>query len=142
MRILSTGISPTYVKKNNFVLCFGNKYIAIPLPIELRAFYGLGEILSTQMMGKGLNEEPVTEALYGFTDAMIPVEVGQTAFRKLADSDSYYMGGIMPDFMVPLYEAYVANEKLAWIQGLKRHTIQSLCTAIPKRFTPAPINGW
>lgn len=36
---------PDWVRRNNFCLFVGNKkFVTIPIPIELRAFYGLGEI--------------------------------------------------------------------------------------------------
>ena len=47
---------PEWVRKNNF--CFwlgGDKFLTIPIPIELRAFYGSGELFRSYMEGKGDN---------------------------------------------------------------------------------------
>ena len=84
---------PDWVRRNNFVIwAGGDKFITIPLPIELRAFYGLGEMFyqvsSGNMQGKKKMDiaidmaNQITELLplnplgnggnvpTGFTDAM------------------------------------------------------------------------
>jgi len=43
---------PEWVRRNNIVLGTGSWYLAIPLPVELRSFYGLGDIAASLMYGK------------------------------------------------------------------------------------------
>lgn len=45
---------PEWVRRNNLCLyCGGGKFVTIPLPIELRAFYGLGDIVFQYTTTKG-----------------------------------------------------------------------------------------
>ena len=43
---------PEYVRRNNICFRVGNKFVALPLPIELRAIYGMGELAMSWMAGK------------------------------------------------------------------------------------------
>lgn len=38
---------PEWVRRNNIVLGYNNKYLAIPLPVEFRALYGIGDITNS-----------------------------------------------------------------------------------------------
>jgi hypothetical protein len=66
--------------------------------------------MTEQVMGKSDGGNAVVDGLHGFVDAMSPVEVGKTALRKISGSDAVYIGGLLPDVLVPFYEAFVANE--------------------------------
>jgi len=104
---------PSWVRRNNFVLCVGNSYLSIPLPIELRAFYGMGEILTSKIMGKMEDENAGLAIAGSFMDSMSPVDIGKGSFRKLKNNngeDGVYYGGLFPDALGPVYEAYAANE--------------------------------
>lgn len=43
---------PEWVRRNNIVLGTGSWYLAVPLPVELRAFYGVGDIAGALMYNK------------------------------------------------------------------------------------------
>jgi hypothetical protein len=43
---------PQWVRRNNIVIGFKNNYIAIPLPVELRALYGMGDITAMLALKK------------------------------------------------------------------------------------------
>ena len=43
---------PEYVRRNNICFRVGNKFVTLPLPIELRAIYGMGELAMSWMAGK------------------------------------------------------------------------------------------
>ncbi|MBO7307416.1 MAG: hypothetical protein J6U59_05245, partial [Alistipes sp.] len=43
---------PEYVRRNNICFRAGNKFVTLPLPIELRAIYGMGELAMSWMAGK------------------------------------------------------------------------------------------
>ena len=63
---------PEWVRKNNF--CFwlgGDKFLTIPIPIELRAFYGAGELFRSYAEGKGDNRNIGMELMGQFTEAEV-----------------------------------------------------------------------
>lgn len=41
---------PEWVRRNNIILGTGEWYMAIPLPVELRAFYGVGDIVGSTLL--------------------------------------------------------------------------------------------
>ncbi len=43
---------PEYVRRNNICFRVGNKFVTLPLPIELRAIYGMGELAMSWIAGK------------------------------------------------------------------------------------------
>lgn len=67
---------PEWVRRNNLVFRIpwsSNGYITIPLPHELRPFYGLGEIAFSCYMGKEKVEDGLVKGAEGFT-SMIPLD--------------------------------------------------------------------
>ncbi len=67
---------PEWTRRNN--LCFyvgGNDFITIPLPIELRAFYGLGDIAAGFVYDKELQStKPVGEDIAAQLTQILPVD--------------------------------------------------------------------
>ena len=43
---------PEYVRRSNLLLRAGDQWISIPLPVEYRAVYGLGELMTSTLSGK------------------------------------------------------------------------------------------
>jgi hypothetical protein len=104
---------PSWVRRNCFVLVFGDRYVAIPLPIELRAFYGTGEMITQKMMGKMEEENLAVSIGSGMLESISPVDVAGGAIRMKRNEDgqgNMYVGGLLPDMIVPMYEAYSVNE--------------------------------
>ena len=66
---------PEWIRRNNIVLPipFTDGYFTIPLPHELRPFYGVGEIAFSVMMGKEEVEEGLKKAIEGFA-GMMPID--------------------------------------------------------------------
>ena len=67
---------PEWVRRNNLVLYVpftDNHYITIPLPHEMRAFYGIGELAFSVLMGKETVEDALAKARDGFAD-MLPLD--------------------------------------------------------------------
>lgn len=93
---------PEWVRRNNFCIYTGNDtFLTIPLPIELRAFYGLGDYAYQLTTGK---EKPSATNIAKGT-------VGQLAdLLPLNPTGNKGLKTFMPDIMSPIFEAYVWNQ--------------------------------
>lgn len=62
---------PEWVRRNNIVIYVGGSgYVTIPLPHELRPFYGMGELAFSTLMGKEEPEAALQKAVEGFASLM------------------------------------------------------------------------
>lgn len=62
---------PEWVRRNNIVIYVGGSgYVTIPLPHELRPFYGMGELAFSTLMGKEEPEVALQKAVEGFAGLM------------------------------------------------------------------------
>lgn len=93
---------PEWVRRNNLCIYTGNDtFLSIPLPIELRAFYGLGDYAYQLTTGK---EKPSATNIAKGT-------VGQLAdLLPLNPTGNEDLKTFMPDIMSPIFEAYVWNQ--------------------------------
>lgn len=93
---------PEWVRRNNLCIYTGNDtFLTIPLPIELRAFYGLGDYAYLLTTGK---EKPSATNIAKGT-------VGQLAdLLPLNPTGNEGLKTFMPDIMSPIFEAYVWNK--------------------------------
>ena len=93
---------PEWVRRNNLCIYTGNDtFLTIPLPIELRAFYGLGDYAYQLTTGK---EKPSATNIAKGT-------VGQLAdLLPLNPTGNEGLKTFMPDIMSPIFEAYVWNQ--------------------------------
>lgn len=67
---------PEWVRRNNLVFAIpwsDNGYITIPLPHELRPFYGMGELALSCLMGKEDVEDAIKKGAAGFS-TMFPLD--------------------------------------------------------------------
>jgi hypothetical protein len=67
---------PEWVRRNNIVLFVPwteKGFITIPLPHELRPFYGMGENAMSALLGKQTTEDAIKKSLVGFT-GMLPID--------------------------------------------------------------------
>ncbi len=67
---------PEWQRRNNLVLYIpftGKSYFLIPLPHELRPFYGMGECALSFLCGKSTAEDALGDAVLGFS-AMLPLD--------------------------------------------------------------------
>lgn len=93
---------PEWVRKNNLCIYAGNgQFVTIPLPIELRAFYGLGDYAYQLSIGR---EKPTPTGLAKGTVSqladLLPLNpTGNEGFKTF-----------MPDALSPIFETYVWNE--------------------------------
>jgi hypothetical protein len=91
---------PEYVRRSNICLYVGGRWLTIPLPIELRALYGMGELATSAYTGK----EQYTKA--GLGKAM----AGQISQILPADIIGEGGGSLYPSYAKPIIEAYVNKD--------------------------------
>lgn len=93
---------PEYVRRSNILFRAGDSWISIPLPIEYRAFYGMGELMTSVLNGKEhLTEGEIAEAITSQATQLLPIDFMEGG------------GGInafVPSAVKPLWEAYVAEK--------------------------------
>lgn len=93
---------PEWVRRNNLCIYAGDgEFVTIPLPIELRAFYGLGDYVYQLIAGR---EKPTPAGISKGTISqladLLPLNpTGNEGFRTF-----------MPDALSPIFETYVWNE--------------------------------
>lgn len=93
---------PEWVRRNNLCIYAGDgQFVTIPLPIELRAFYGLGDYAYQLIAGR---EKPTPAGISKGTISqladLLPLNpTGNEGFRTF-----------MPDALSPIFETYVWNE--------------------------------
>ena len=93
---------PEYVRRSNIIINAGNQWIAIPLPIEFRAFYGLGELATGVITG---NER--------YSDSELAFQMGSQISQILPLDMLEGGGGInpfVPSIAKPFVEAYIMNK--------------------------------
>lgn len=92
---------PSYVRRSN--ICFkipGTKsFCSIPLGIEQRAIYGLGELFSSLASGKErMSGKEIAKEIAGSLSSMMPLDM-------MEDGSSF-----MPSYIKPYTEAYISNK--------------------------------
>lgn len=85
---------PEYVRRNNICLYIGGSWLTIPLPIELRALYGLGEMTCSFLTGKE-KYKPVKVA--GQISQILPIDFLE---------GSGGLNAFVPSYVKPLVEVY------------------------------------
>ena len=66
---------PEYVRRSNILFRAGDSWISIPLPIEYRAFYGMGELMTSVFSGKEhLTGGEIAEAVLGQATQILPID--------------------------------------------------------------------
>ena len=93
---------PEYVRRSNILFRAGDSWISIPLPIEYRAFYGMGELMTSIFNGKEhLTGGEIAEAIAGQATQMLPID-----FLEGGGG----LNAFVPSAAKPLWEAYVAEK--------------------------------
>lgn len=93
---------PEWVRRNNLCIYAGGKrFLTVPLPIELRAFYGLGDYAFQLLTGR---EKPSPSGIFNGT-------VSQVAdILPLNPAGSEGVKALIPDVASPFVETYYSNE--------------------------------
>lgn len=84
---------PEYIRRNNFCLYVGGGYLKIPLPIELRAIYGLGELCAGHILGKSKDKgTDLARKVLEQVSQVLPIDLMEgggsftpTAFKPLVE---------------------------------------------------------
>ena len=93
---------PEYVRRSNILFRAGDSWISIPLPIEYRAFYGMGELMTSIFSGKEhLTGGEIAEAIAGQATQILPID-----FLEGGGG----LNAFVPSAAKPLWEAYVAEK--------------------------------
>ena len=93
---------PEYVRRSNILFRAGDSWISIPLPIEYKAFYGMGELMTSVFSGKEhLNGGEIAEAILEQATQILPIDFLEGG------------GGLntfVPSATKPLWEAYIVEK--------------------------------
>ena len=93
---------PEYVRRNNICIYMGGEWLTIPLPIELKAIYGLGELACGVLSGKeNMTGWKLTKKVAEQVSQIMPIDMmeGGGGFSAF-----------IPSYVKPITEAYVANK--------------------------------
>ena len=106
---------PEYVRRSNVCIWAAGKWIAIPLPIEYRAMYGLGELATGVLTGKErYSGEELTFQLMGLVSQLMPIDMLEGgAFSSSNEKGIEVMDIIhpfVPTAFKPMTEAYIMNK--------------------------------
>jgi N12 class adenine-specific DNA methylase len=93
---------PEYVRRCNILFRAGDSWISIPLPVEYRAVYGMGELMISVLNGKEhLTGGEIAEAIAGQATQILPID-----FLEGGGG----LNAFVPSAYKPLWEAYVAEK--------------------------------
>lgn len=93
---------PEYVRRSNILFRAGNSWVSIPLPVEYRAVYGMGELMISVLNGKEhLTDGEIAEAITGQATQILPID-----FLEGGGG----LNAFVPSAYKPLWEAYVAEK--------------------------------
>lgn len=93
---------PEYVRRSNILFRVGEHWISIPLPVEYRAFYGMGELMTSTFSGKEhLTGGEIAEQIAGQMTQVLPID-----FLEGGGG----LNAFVPSSAKPLWEACVMNK--------------------------------
>ena len=93
---------PEYVRRSNILFGVGDSWISIPLPIEFRAFYGMGELMTSILSGKEHQTGgEIAEAVLGQATQVLPID-----FLEGGGG----LNAFIPSAIKPVWEAYVVEK--------------------------------
>lgn len=114
---------PGYVRRSNIMIRLDDAYISIPLPIEFRAFYGLGELAASVISGKEqLSDAELVKETASQVSQIFPIDMleGGGGFHPF-----------IPSLVKPIAEAYsntswtgmpIYREEMPWNENLPEWT--------------------
>ena len=92
---------PEHVRRTNFMVRVGGQWVSIPLPLEYRAVYGLGELAMSRATG---HERYRTD---GEMAMLVAGQLSQLLPLDVLEGGGDVLSTFMPSAVKPLYEAYV-----------------------------------
>lgn len=92
---------PDYVRRSNIMFRAGDQWVSIPLPVEYRSLYGLGELMISTMSDKEhLSGEEIANQIAGQISQVMPIDILEGGGGAKA---------FVPSFIKPFAEAYGYN---------------------------------
>lgn len=93
---------PEYVRRSNILFRAGNSWVSIPLPVEYRAVYSMGELMISILNGKEhLTGGEIAESITGQVTQILPIDLLEGGGG---------LNAFVPSAYKPLWEAYVAEK--------------------------------
>lgn len=93
---------PEYVRRSNILFSAGEHWISLPLPIEYRAFYGMGELMVSTLSGnEHFTGGEIASAIAGQATQVLPID-----FLEGGGG----LNAFIPSAAKPLWEAYVVEK--------------------------------
>ena len=122
---------PEYVRRSNILFRAGNSWVSIPLPVEYRAVYGMGELMISVLNGKEhLTDGEIAEAITGQATQILPID-----FLEGGGG----LNAFVPSAYKPLWEAYVAEKSWTGMPLYKDTPYNKICPNGQRRIR-VPIN--
>lgn len=90
---------PEWLRRSNMMIGGDGFYVSVPLPIDLKAIYGIGDIAYSAMAGK-MKHKNIALELTEQISSMLPLD---------PVSGEGSIGALVPDVLSPIYQAYVTN---------------------------------
>lgn len=111
----SYGELPDYIRRNNLCIYVGNnKFVTVPLAIELRAFYSLGDLAAGQTFAKNVkSQRNMAMDAVGCMSQLFPVMdfLNNPNYEKsLENGVGMTTEGIAPTAIVPFIEWWLNND--------------------------------
>ena len=94
---------PKYTRRNNLCIKVGDKFVTIPLPIELRAFYGIGELIASRTaLGEYYSDAEFAKEFAEQLSQLLPIDV-------LEGGEGFNIKSFIPSAAKPIVDA-ILNE--------------------------------
>ena len=109
------GELPDYIRRNNLCIYVGNnKFVTVPLAIELRAFYSLGDLAAGQTFAKNVkSQRNIAMDAVGCMSQLFPVTdfLNNPNYEKsLENGVGMTIEGLAPTAIVPFIEWWLNND--------------------------------
>ncbi len=109
------GKLPDYIRRNNLCIYVGNnKFVTVPLAIELRAFYSLGDLAAGQTFAKNVkSQRNIAMDAVGCMSQLFPVMdfLNNPNYEKsLENGVGMTIEGLTPTAIVPFIEWWLNND--------------------------------
>jgi hypothetical protein len=109
------GELPDYIRRNNLCIYVGNnKFVTVPLAIELRAFYSLGDLAAGQTFAKNVkSQRNIAMDAVGCMSQLFPVTdfLNNPNYEKsLENGVGMTIKGLAPTAIVPFIEWWLNND--------------------------------
>lgn len=93
---------PEYLRRSNLLFRAGSHWISIPLPIEARAAYGMGELMMSLLAGRERKTDgELAEAIAGQLSQLLPIDFMEGGGGAAS---------LIPSQVKPVAEAYLLNK--------------------------------